>query len=692
MINEIELVDFLSHSDTKIEFNEGVTIFVGQNGAGKSSIIDGITFALFGKHSRKDNKGLVRRGQNQGYSKINFSLNGNSFEAVRKIDSKGILTVRFSEKKNDSWMAIAEGERKQFGESVTKEIESKIGLDFEKLKVAAIVRQGELNSIINAKPREFKELLNAIIGIDRLDIASAIFTDIQKQFRAKIQEELGNDDSDISRLANKLEKYNEDVKEAKPELDSLHIRKATHEQSISEIQKIIDADSNKENLLKELEERKEELSTYSKSIIIEIKKKISENQRKISDCQGCFELINQQQGIEEESQYIEAKITEISKNIQSSNQKMGKFKAQQELAEKLDLKDGKCPVCDSSVKNLNPLFQKQHIKDELDSIENKITDLEQTKKENEISRDGVLQKIQKIQNAKTTLTAHAVNSKEQLVALELEIKNQQEQMSKIPSIPSPDNFKDIAKIDSRARIIYEKILQLQEKTEDFDPTEFRVKKIELEQKRVQLQEIDQKFGALQEKIKNLDDEILKIDEMLEELDIVKQYVAKIENISKVVYSRDGTVAKSLRSWALQIISQNASEYLEKLNTKIHRISLSEKTRDVSITCFSRGISLDIESLSGGEQVSIALALRLGMAQLMGGSNLNFMILDEPTTHLDAERKKSLVNVISQLSGIKENNSMQFIIITHDDELFNDSTVENIYKFEGTNQGTQVISL
>ena len=73
-----------------------------------------------------------------------------------------------------------------------------------------------------------------------------------------------------------------------------------------------------------------------------------------------------------------------------------------------------------------------------------------------------------------------------------------------------------------------------------------------------------------------------------------------------------------------IISEKASEYLEKLNTKIQRISLSQKTRDVNITCYSRATMLELESLSGGEQVSIALSLRLGMAHLLGSSNLNFM--------------------------------------------------------------------
>ena len=90
---------------------------------------------------------------------------------------------------------------------------------------------------------------------------------------------------------------------------------------------------------------------------------------------------------------------------------------------------------------------------------------------------------------------------------------------------------------------------------------------------------------------------------------------------------------------LEIISQKASDYLEKLNIKIQRISLSEKTHDVNIS-YSRDTMLDLESLSGGEQVSIALALRLGMSHLLGSSNLNFMILDEPTAHLDGEQRKS----------------------------------------------------
>ena len=139
MITSIELGDFLSHSNTKLEFENGVTVFVGHNGAGKSSIIDAITFALFGEHTRKSNKGLIKRGATQGFSKVNFTVNGKNYEAVRKIDSKGSLAAKFSEILEGNQIEIAAGERKQFGESMTSQIEKTIGLDFEKLKIASLI-------------------------------------------------------------------------------------------------------------------------------------------------------------------------------------------------------------------------------------------------------------------------------------------------------------------------------------------------------------------------------------------------------------------------------------------------------------------------------------------------------------------------------------------------------------------------
>ena len=67
MIKKLVLNNFLSHKNTSLEFNPGITVFVGHNGSGKSSIIDSITFAFFNEHTRKSNKNLVTKGINQKY-------------------------------------------------------------------------------------------------------------------------------------------------------------------------------------------------------------------------------------------------------------------------------------------------------------------------------------------------------------------------------------------------------------------------------------------------------------------------------------------------------------------------------------------------------------------------------------------------------------------------------------------------
>ncbi|HYZ58810.1 MAG TPA: SMC family ATPase, partial [Nitrososphaeraceae archaeon] len=173
MIKAIELVNFISHSRTLLAFNRGVTIFVGHNGSGKSSIIDAITFALYGQHTRKTNKNLVRRGSEVSWLNLRFSVGSKEYNAYRRLGSNGQSQLAKFDQVLDSGNIVEKnvvsGERKQFGDSMSGEIAKTLGIDYKKLRVAAVVQQGELSSIIDSKPKEFKELLNSLIGIDRLD-------------------------------------------------------------------------------------------------------------------------------------------------------------------------------------------------------------------------------------------------------------------------------------------------------------------------------------------------------------------------------------------------------------------------------------------------------------------------------------------------------------------------------------------
>ncbi|MGB7209185.1 MAG: SMC family ATPase [Pyrinomonadaceae bacterium] len=70
-ITKIELEDFKSHADSKFEFTSGTTAITGENGAGKTSIIEAIAWTLFDtlEYKKED---IVRRGAKKGVARVTF--------------------------------------------------------------------------------------------------------------------------------------------------------------------------------------------------------------------------------------------------------------------------------------------------------------------------------------------------------------------------------------------------------------------------------------------------------------------------------------------------------------------------------------------------------------------------------------------------------------------------------------------
>ncbi|CUR51993.1 SMC domain-containing protein [Nitrosotalea devaniterrae] len=688
MLQSIELENFLSHKNTKLTFDRGVTVFVGQNGAGKSSIIDAITFALFGEHVRKSTKGLLRRGTNQAYAKVEFSIGNRQFEAVRKIDSKGTVGAVLHEKINGELVPLAAGERKQFGESMTKTIESLIGLDYEKLKVASIVQQGELQTIIEADPKKFKELVNAIIGIDKLDMAFESMKKTIDVFRTTVKSRLGYDDTSIDALQNRIDALSKEISSLEPQKKKLEADKITQEHEFFALQQNIESEIPKEMKIKELENKKEDLLRYLRNSIVSMKRELVEKERKFAECSNSLSILSFKSQVESDMKQTQTEIDRIDFESKKTGEKIATIQGQQDIANRLHLVDGKCPVCDSKVDRLNPLFDEKHITSELETLKKNTELLTRDKITVQSKKRELDMKLQQIIKAEGVLLMNNVKSQDDLINMREEISKLQVNTKDIPLEISVGNLVQYA-IDEYSTDAIKSISTLVRETQGFDVNNFRNLKSKLEQQRRILSTLDQEVGAVNTKLRLHKDESEKIVLILSELQDVKQYVSSLETIRSQIYNRDGPVATSLRSWALNTISQKASDYLSTFNVKIQRITLEDKSRDIGITCYSGNLELDLESLSGGEKVSVALALRLGMAHFMGSSNLNFIILDEPTTHLDQERRKSLVNVLAQAFESNIDAISQFIIITHDSEIFENSNIDAIYDFKSTPEGTVV---
>ena len=93
LLKTLQLKDFLSHKATIINFNPEEKLLIdGKSGSGKSSIVEAIVWAFYGK-GRADNRALIRRGAKSATVSVQIENDGVTYEVVREINKQGKQTL-----------------------------------------------------------------------------------------------------------------------------------------------------------------------------------------------------------------------------------------------------------------------------------------------------------------------------------------------------------------------------------------------------------------------------------------------------------------------------------------------------------------------------------------------------------------------------------------------------------------------
>src|ERR671924_1984612 len=369
MITDIQLKNFIAHKDTKLEFCKGITIFLGHNGSGKSSIIDAVTFSLFGKHTRKSNKNLVKRGANSAIAQMRFALNSKEFQATRVLNGTGLQSfsqlVLVSDGDKIVNKPIVGGERKQFGESMSVEVARVLGLNYEKLRVAGVVQQGELLRIVEAQPKDFKELLNGLIGIDRLDSAYETMRNVIVGFRERLRDELGYTDQEIPKVERLLEEKEKELNKGSLLLKEFEDERSLLEEKIGQLEKEIER-------LEPVIQKRQELQNCEKLLVRHIIERrsllsaeVEKMERIAKEGKSLLHVLKTKEEVQIRLKMIRAESEEIQSKLEENEGVVGKLRGFLECAGRLQIANGKCPVCNSSVTKVNEMFNVDHIQLEI---------------------------------------------------------------------------------------------------------------------------------------------------------------------------------------------------------------------------------------------------------------------------------------------------------------------------------------
>lgn len=185
---QLMLEGFGSYRDrTLIDFRDSeYFVLVGHTGAGKSTIVDAMTFALFGQVARWDDARKVAPAlapsANRGLVRLVFDVAGMRYSVVRELRRStgknagvAVKSVRLEQLADPDALGAPEDETTVIAadSEVTGEVERLLGLTFQHFCTCVALPQGEFANFLHAKPSERDQILVRILGLEVYDRIAA---------------------------------------------------------------------------------------------------------------------------------------------------------------------------------------------------------------------------------------------------------------------------------------------------------------------------------------------------------------------------------------------------------------------------------------------------------------------------------------------------------------------------------------
>ncbi len=105
ILNSLHLKNIRSYENLELDFKTGTSLFEGDIGSGKSTILMGIEFSLFGLGNIRGNS-LLKIGKSEGVVRLNFTVDGQEYEIQRKLVRAG---KRVSQAGDSCYIKTTEG-------------------------------------------------------------------------------------------------------------------------------------------------------------------------------------------------------------------------------------------------------------------------------------------------------------------------------------------------------------------------------------------------------------------------------------------------------------------------------------------------------------------------------------------------------------------------------------------------------
>lgn len=589
MIRSITLNNWKTHKNTKLEFNKGTNLFIGQMGSGKSSIVDAICYALFGSfpslqaRKLKLDEVIMFKPQKEKKAKVvlELTIDQNNYRIEREIISEKTNTAKLY--KNDK---LIFGPKQTDVNQAVSEI---LNIDYNLFVKIVYGEQNELDYFLKLAPTKRKEQFDDLFGISQLDLikenAKKVLSDLEKKKEnySALKEQICSQikEYDIETINKELEQYNLQSKDLTDQISTFNLKKESvlkeyekanlekknYEQKLLNLKVTEKHIEDTEKILADFKTKQNDL--FNKPLLF-LKEELSKQKQEFNEKQKLnLAIDSKRKDLENKLTFYknqESKLLQEKKQLENKLQKLSKDKTQIDFEKKLmdteydslhskkleylnqikelntaisELKKGffNCPVCDS-------VLTEKQISEKLIS---KTEDLKTTK-------ENLNKILEELEN----------NSK-----IKKQLKEEEEKIRTNDLV-----LENITKLDQEILIIKENLTKTEEefknleKKEDLEKYDSLITNIDLA---IKYQEKKEELLKLLEKkeIFTKDLFLLKYDE--------EKYTSIIKELGSLDSKLEGLkTQKENLSKNISLLEKNKKSYLSLVNQKEKQEEILQK--------------------------------------------------------------------------------------------------------------------
>jgi len=161
----LKLQGFLSYlQPQEVDFTGfDMACISGHNGAGKSSLLDAITWALFGKARTSERDAVINDQSERAEVTLDFLYEGHLYRVIRsRMRGKTSLLEFFVSQDGHTWRPLTESKMSE----TQARIEHLLRMDYETFINASFFLQGKADQFTIKNPGERKQILMNILGLE----------------------------------------------------------------------------------------------------------------------------------------------------------------------------------------------------------------------------------------------------------------------------------------------------------------------------------------------------------------------------------------------------------------------------------------------------------------------------------------------------------------------------------------------